>query len=200
MLEIKNTIIYCAAGLLVFIIASCDKLVEIPPNAPNQIVTSQVFADSLDAIAGVVGIYSNFNNGVPGFNIANGAVTVYGGFSADELLANSGDNDGRQLNANAMTAANVYANSIWVESYGSFNIYQVNACIEGLTSSTGISATLKNQLIGEVEFLRAMFYFNLVNFLPRPTSYHYKLSNKPEPAQSQRFISICSDNRRSDRC
>jgi len=45
----------------------------------------------------------------------------------------------------------------------------VNACLAGISSTNVISNTYKKQLIGEIEVVRAFYYFNLVNiFGPVP--------------------------------
>jgi hypothetical protein len=50
---------------------------------------------------------------------------------------------------------------LWKAPYS--YIYQCNICIEGLQKSTGVSAGVKNRLTGEVQFVRALCYFYLVN-------------------------------------
>ncbi len=40
----------------------------------------------------------------------------------------------------------------------------MNALLEGLQNSAGVSAATKNQLIGEGHFIRAFCYFYLINF------------------------------------
>jgi hypothetical protein len=49
----------------------------------------------------------------------------------------------------------------WVPAYR--YIYQTNAIIEGIQASTGIAASAKAKFDGEAKFLRALFYFYLVN-------------------------------------
>jgi hypothetical protein len=53
---------------------------------------------------------------------------------------------------------NVY---LWKAAYN--YIYQCNICMEGLKKSTGVSVVLKKQLLGEVQFVRALCYHYLVN-------------------------------------
>jgi hypothetical protein len=43
------------------------------------------------------------------------------------------------------------------------NIYKCNAAIEGLQKSTSLTPAVKQQLLGEAKFMRAFFYFYLVN-------------------------------------
>lgn len=49
---------------------------------------------------------------------------------------------------------------LWESAYGL--IFHVNAAIEGLEKSTTLTPSIKNQLLGEAKFLRAFYYFYLV--------------------------------------
>jgi hypothetical protein len=42
-------------------------------------------------------------------------------------------------------------------------VYTTNSAIEGVTSSTGLTPSIKNHLLGEAKFMRAFLYFYLVN-------------------------------------
>ena len=140
--------------------SSCKKFVQI--DAPtSSITTSETFSDSADANAAIMGIYANMiNTGNPEFS--SGAITIYCGLSADELINFNNDNDLNQLYTNAVLApnGNVYLD-LWNKAYPI--IYQANACIEGLQASSGIATLTKNQFIGEAKFIRALCYFYLVN-------------------------------------
>ena len=50
--------------------------------------------------------------------------------------------------------------SLWNDLYA--QIYISNAAIEGLNASTGVSANIKKQLLGEARFMRAFLHFYLV--------------------------------------
>jgi hypothetical protein len=50
---------------------------------------------------------------------------------------------------------------LWAPFYN--NIYKCNAAIEGLQKSTTLTSAIKQQLLGEAKFMRAFFYFYLVN-------------------------------------
>ena len=59
-------------------------------------------------------------------------------------------------------------------------IYKSNAIIEGLSSSSGVSENLKNQLMGEAKFVRAFCHFYLVNLwgdVPLILTTDYKTNN-----------------------
>ena len=140
---------------------SCKKLVQIPP-PPSTITTSQVFADSADANAAILGIYNAIVNTTTATYFGNGALSIYCGLSSDELINFQSDPNINQFYRNSIQKDNTYVYSyFWIPAYQV--IYQTNASIEGLQKSTGINSDTKNQLISEAKFIRALYYFYLVN-------------------------------------
>ncbi|HEX7905839.1 MAG TPA: RagB/SusD family nutrient uptake outer membrane protein [Chitinophagaceae bacterium] len=177
--------LYCACLLLacfVLFSASCRKFVTIAP-PENQVVTTTVFTDEQTAIAAVTGLYSQLM--ASNLLITNGGMSLYCGLSADELYRSSPNPDIDAFTANSLSAANLVNSGLWARAYQF--IYHANACIEGLASS-GISNTVKDQLIGELMFTRAFCYFLLVNLYgdaPLITTTDYRLNaiaaRKPAP-------------------
>lgn len=144
---------------------SCRKLVTIEPPA-DQLTTETVFATEESALAAVRGLYSEIMR-ANGF-IGNGAMSVFGGLSADELARTSSFPLEDAFQQNQLTPSNFYVQSaFWSKAY--FHLYQANSLLENLARSTSLSDGLRRQLQGEVRFLRAFFYFYLVNlFGPVP--------------------------------
>ncbi len=170
----------CFCLVFLVIAGGCKKFVQIPP-APNLIVTSQVFSDSADADAAVLGLYFYMTYGPTTLLPYNGGITVYSGLSADELYPTTGSAVGRalekELYTNAILPTNNLAGGQWQACYQF--IYQANAVIENLTGSTTLSSSAHDQLIGEARFVRAMMYFNLVNLfgaVPYCTSTNYEIN------------------------
>lgn len=184
------------ALLLFFCCLSCKKMIEIDP-PKNQLVTSQVFADSTDATSAVLGIYINMMNSSSssGFTFANGAITLYTGLSSDELMPTGTNSTESQFYSNSLLVDNQAIVVQWRQAYSL--IYQANACIEELAGSSGISNALKNQLTGESKFIRAFIYFNLVNLygdVPFVTSTDYKINAVlPRIAKDSVFNKIVAD-------
>lgn len=149
-------------ALLSMAFSSCKKLVEIDP-PKNQLITSEVFEDSADATSAVVGIYTNIMKGLTSLGFGNGALTVYTGFSADEIYPTTNIASEKEFYDNDISAVNNNLNSVSLWKFAYQLIYQANACIEGLEESKTLNQSTKNQLLGEAKFSRALFYFNLVN-------------------------------------
>src|SRR5262249_51616984 len=68
--------------MLASLTAGCNKLLDVPGNSAGQLVTSQVFADSANATAGVLGLYTSSS-------LTAQYPDIYTGLGSDELLSNS---------------------------------------------------------------------------------------------------------------
>lgn len=176
--------IYFIYLVSIFSLLSCKKFIEIGP-PKNTLVTETVFADSIGATAAVKGIYININSTSANLTATNGRLTVSFGLSADELYPTSNSSgfvEEGQFYRNSLISTNSFIGSIWAQSYT--YLYQANACIEGISSSNGLSAAYKNQLLGESKFLRAFLLFNLVNTygavpLIKTTTPYYDNASEP---------------------
>src|ERR1700754_2074937 len=156
----KTLYIFCLGGVLCLsVLSACRKFIQIPPS-PGTITTDQLFADSVDAIAALTGIYVNVLHGSNSMNAGSGFMTLYPGMTADEMKPPSPGSD-QEFSGNAITPTNQGIESIWTSCY-SF-IYQANACIEGVAASKSLSPTLKARITGEAKFFRAFFHLNLTN-------------------------------------
>jgi len=182
-------------ALLVVCCVSCNKSVHIPPPA-NSITTSQVFSDSSDLAAAISGIYSQIeyaNTGGIGF--CNGAQTIWCGVSADELVPSDVSADAQKFYINELASTSgIVLSDFWIRPYNF--IYQANASIEGLQASK-VADSVKNHYLGEAKFLRALFYFYMVNTfgdVPNVTSTAFaKTSLYPRAPKSEIYQQILSD-------
>jgi starch-binding outer membrane protein, SusD/RagB family len=177
---------------------SCKKLIEIPPNAPDKLVESQVFADSADATAAVIQLYPGYS--FVALGLRAGGYTVYPALSADELKTSTADNT--LITAcyiNNILATNSTLQGYWSGWYSPSQggIYQANVCISDIKVSSTLSASLKNQLIGEAEVDRAFLYFNMVNWfggVPLVLSTDYLVNQSlPRVAETAIYQQIISD-------
>jgi hypothetical protein len=173
----------------------CKKFVAIGP-PETQLVTQTVFDNDATALSAIRGIYIRM---ISGGGFASGSlssVTDLAGLSADDLqdFSTSADMIGFAHNSLLPTNSQL-TTSLWGEMYK--NIYESNAVIEGLHSSGGVTATLKQQLTGEATFIRAYCYFYLVNLfgdVPLITSTDYLLNSKlPRTAAGDVYAQIKKD-------
>ncbi len=155
--NINRTVIGLVLVALSF--ASCKKLIEIPANPPSSITQKQQFADSSTTISAIAGIYAyNVGNG---FAYSDGSLTYCAGLSADELSYTQ-SNDNQQFYNYTLTPLNNGISSV-CGSYPYQSIYQVNAVLSGITNNGALSASFQKQVTGEMEVVRALYYFNMVN-------------------------------------
>lgn len=153
--------------------SSCNKLVEIPPSPIDKVSPDRVYSDSINVLAALVGIYTNFKTGGSDGSINSRYLTVYAGLSADELK--SPDANQTDLYNNELTPEDASVNQLWVSAYAS--LYHINDFLQRSGESTGISGSYKNQVTGEALVCRALQYFQLVNLfgdVPIITSTDYK--------------------------
>jgi hypothetical protein len=166
---------------------SCKKLIEVPKNPLGQIAESELFSDSLSALSAVAGVYNYEPGSGKGFAFSDNSLARLTGMSGDDLSTTiSYSTTIAQFYNNALQADNGSLNPLWGNYYKS--IYQINAIIAGLNGSTGITPSLKNQLSGEMEVARALYYFNLINIygsVPLVLSTDYKTTGQQPRADPE---------------
>ncbi|MDB5024945.1 MAG: RagB/SusD domain protein [Mucilaginibacter sp.] len=159
--------------LIVLGAVSCKKFVDIPPS-PQLIATSAIFSDDNTATSAVDGVYASMRAGSPAFE--NGAISIYCGLSADEIVNTSSSSAYGPFFMNAIPTNNTtLLATFWAGPYNT--IYRANAILEGLNKTTALSDSVKKQLTGEMKVVRALTYFYLTNLygdVPLITSSDYK--------------------------
>jgi len=187
--------IYFSTLLFVTAFTSCQKLIEVP--APvNSINQENVYTTDATATAALNSVYVTLSASELGF-----APSIYGfmttclGVSSDELTYKL-PNNGTQLSF-------FYKNNVSSISDGSFfskvysSIYMINDAIENLQTANKLTSVVRNKLLGEAYFLRAYFYFNLVNIygdLPLVLTTDYKLNSViSKSTQSKVYDQITND-------
>lgn len=178
--------------------ASCKKLIEIPANPQSSITQKEQFADSSTAVTAIAGIYA-YNAG-QGFAYSDAALTYCTGLSADEL-SYAQSNGIQQFYNYSLTPLNSSVNQLW--SYPYQSMYQVNDVLNGVTNNAGLSSSFQKQIIGEMEVVRALYYFNMVNLfggVPLVTSTNYaatdRLSRSTTDAIYKQVITDLADARK----
>src|SRR5690606_23544357 len=129
---------------------------------------------------------SSFANFYGNFLPASSADEVRYGFSSASL---------DEFRENELLASNTAVNSLWEPVY-SF-IFHANSILEGLTDNTQVSPELQKQLKGEAYFLRAFYYFYLVNYfgdVPLVLNTDYKTNTSlPRTPVNDVYASVIND-------
>lgn len=165
----KVSIYICIGCFILTLISGCKKEVQVGPPA-TQLVTTSVFADNTTATSAALSIYAQMTN----FPWNLHRVTA---LSSDELTNYATDQGSKDLYINGLVTDDAATIQIWSPSYTC--IYQANAILENLKNSPNLSAKVKQQLTGESLFMRAYFFFYLVNLygdVPLATSTDYKIN------------------------
>ena len=140
---------------------SCKKLVTVP--APLTSVNSaNVYNNNATAAAVLTGIYTQMINGTNLLYLGIPSISFYAGMSSDELTLYSGENNSSytEFYNNELSSIDV-SPDFWSNIYPV--IYTLNSAIEGINSSSELTAAVKQQALGEAEFMRSFCYFYLVN-------------------------------------
>jgi hypothetical protein len=115
-----------------------------------------------------------------------------GGASQDDIAYYTNTLAAPTANSGGITPA---GSEIWSSCYR--YIYTCNSAIEGLTKSSTLTPSVKKQLLGEAKFMRAFFYFYLVNLygdLPLIITSDYKInSSLSRSPKTDVYLQIISD-------
>jgi starch-binding outer membrane protein, SusD/RagB family len=136
--------------------SGCRKFVEIG-TPPDKISQENVFSTDRSATSVLTGIYSTIRGS--GTDMAK-----YSGLLADEwtLWTNTDFFNGAYYTNNLRSQpGNNTGGELWVLYFN--YLFRCNAAIEGLSDNKMLTPSIQQQLLGEAYFMRAWFYFYLVN-------------------------------------
>jgi hypothetical protein len=142
----------------------CKKLIEI--DAPQTSVNGDnVYRTDVTAIAAITSMYATLSDQGEAAGVTGSwGLSVLAGLSADELTLYAGVTENR-LNAyykNKLLSTSLqnYGTEYWNRFYN--YIFRCNEAMTGLSASNSLTPSVKQQLLGEAKFMRAFFYFYLV--------------------------------------
>ncbi|WP_131539773.1 RagB/SusD family nutrient uptake outer membrane protein [Pedobacter nototheniae] len=173
--SIFKLLISCITLVIICSLSGCKKFLQV--DSPiSKAERAKVFADDQTATAATLGLYHQMTAYSIAFN--NGAITIYTGLSADEIQNPNADATYDAFKANALPSDNaILASTLWSNAYKI--IFQANATIEGLNASNTVTPALKQQLLGEMLYIRALEYFYMVNLfgaVPLELTTDYRLN------------------------
>lgn len=152
---------YVALLPMGLLLSACTKFLE--PDPPQSMIDKRtVFENDATATAAILGIYSEFGNGISFASGHRGSIITLSGLSADELIhASRSDVNMLEFQENSLHSTNSDISNLWSTMYTT--IYQANAILESLTGNTSLTDSIRRQLTGEALFVRAFSYFYLTN-------------------------------------
>lgn len=145
-------------GCMLLALVSCDGLIEADvPN--NQIGATQVYEDPQTAYAALSALYASLRQQslIAGNNYGMGALL---GSYSDELNSYYNDLNGyMDVSSNQVQPTNTVVASVWTNAYQ--QIYSANAILFGAENSVALTASDKDQIMGEALLIRSLLYFYL---------------------------------------
>ncbi len=152
--------------LFSLLFVACKKLVEVGPR-PGTIQEENLFTTNSSAISMVNGMYVTMSS-LNGSFVGSNGFGFYTGLAADEFTLFSGAAantrfEGYFTNTLSANASLEVGHESWAPLYNL--IFRCNAAIKGLEDPAAqvLSPLVRKQLMGEARFLRAFYYFYLVN-------------------------------------
>lgn len=153
----SSKIILFGIALLVTVSSiSCKKFIDVNPR--DAVSDDQTIVDGNSAQTAVRGIYNQLeSNGYYGYTFQ-----TLGFFSGDNIQYVGSQTVNQQLTNHAVVSDLAALSTSWAAIYNVINrANNVLAKVPALSTTSTFTETLKNQLIGEAYFLRALAYFDL---------------------------------------
>ena len=141
-------------GILLLSLSACSNLLEEVPQ--DTLVSSIFFRTQSDALAGMNAVYGRLNK-----NMYNRIFALYTDEFTDDLTAGIGVNNVyiRAIDNFTHTPVNDRIDLAWQEHYDGVN--RANEVIAKVPL-IAMDTQLRDRLVGEAKFVRALLYFNLV--------------------------------------
>ncbi|MDR0430346.1 MAG: RagB/SusD family nutrient uptake outer membrane protein [Tannerellaceae bacterium] len=143
-----------------FLFSSC---VDLDQSPEGYITLSQYFQTEADAISAVSGVYAILVHSDENTPLYGDQILYLNDLAADYMITGSNSNspETRAIASVSYGAGNYEVRCTWVQIYK--GISRANIAIENIPNVTA-SEGIKTRLINEAKFLRALLYFNAVQF------------------------------------
>lgn len=185
--------LYIYSLIVVMAISGCEKAVEV--DIPMGKFTNNAVYNTDDlAQAAVRGLYASMA-AVFSTNPFQGAISGPFGLLSDELIRGSYDDQQRQLLENSLTPTSSSVAGLWNAYYN--YVLQANMIYENAELSTGLTPGVRQSIMGEARFVRALSLFYLTNIygdVPLTlTSDYNKNALLPVSSQDEVYKQIVAD-------
>jgi starch-binding outer membrane protein, SusD/RagB family len=156
---IQNVPLLIIVILVLFFTTSCEKQLEVDPRQSIEASTALTSREAVEAT--ITGVYAQLKNAR---QYGRDLITHPEALSDNGFATNkSGRLLGEAQNNTPTQAANHFTTTIWINSYAAINRINVTLeAIPGLKLTPAVSQIERNRWEGELYFLRALYYFDLV--------------------------------------
>ncbi|AZA89839.1 MULTISPECIES: RagB/SusD family nutrient uptake outer membrane protein [Chryseobacterium] len=182
-----NKITAIAVLCILTTLISCEKMLEV--DLPeNQMLSETVFQDAQTANSVLSGLYAGLWEASPIAGDQSGRIlSLY----TDDLTyyAVNATNGLPEISNNTLIDTNQFVSSVWSAAYQ--KIYVSNSIIEGLNSSSSISAAEKNRMTGEALTIRSLLFFYLQQIygdIPYPVTTNYQINQSITKTNSEEVL------------
>jgi len=198
-----NKFIKLLLAFIIFLFSACQKFISVAPPV-TSITSTSAYASDATAAAVLTGIYTDISGTLSTSVNKFRFLSLYAGLSADEftLWTNITDNQGLLYYTNALISSPnlTVGGDFWSSLYP--YIFTCNSAVEGLNQPATLTPAVRKQLLGEAKFMRALFYFYLVNLygdVPLALGSDYEVNRKlPRSPSAEVYKQIILDLQSAD--
>ncbi|MNK17927.1 SusD family protein [compost metagenome] len=187
-------IIRTLSVVILFSLASCEKFLNVEPR--ESISDEITIVDETSAKTAVRGIY----NGLRSNDYYGYTFQILGFFSADNIVYTGSQIVHQQLTNHTVRADLAALETAWKAIYGTINrANNVIAKVPGLPVTPTFTQAVKDGLVGEAYFVRALAYFDLartwggVQLVLSPTILASDLPNVKRSTVQQTYAQVLKD-------
>jgi len=200
-IEFSNTIVgnmkpinyLLSLVLAVLTFSSCDSFLDVQPKA--SISDEQTIYDKVSAETALRGVY----NGVANGSYYGTTFQSIGYLSGDNIQWTGSQSQVQEFINHKVSAENSTISSAWIAIYSTINrANQVIAKVPLVTDAT-LTDALKNPIVGEAYFIRALAYFDLartwggVPLITEPTTNPTQNSGITRSSQAETYAQVLKD-------
>lgn len=184
---------FLALSLALLVLTSCDSFLDVEPKA--SISDEQTIFDKASAETALRGVY----NAVANSNYYGTTFQSIGYLSGDNIQWTGSQSQIQEFINHKVSAENSTIGSAWIAIYATINrANQVIAKVPAVVDPT-LTDALKNPIVGEAYFLRALAYFDLartwggVPLITQPTSTPSENSGIKRSTQAETYAQVLKD-------
>lgn len=180
--------------LLIWGTTGCDRFVDVDMPT-SQLPATAVYQDEATAQAAMIAIYADIRDSGILTGRAAGLSNQMGNYTDELDFYGDASLSTQQFYNNSIIPSNSSISDWWRDSY--HQIYMTNAVIEGVKASPVLKQTVKDQLLGEALFIRALVHFYLVNLfgdIPYVTTTDYEQNSKVSRLESPEVYTRIEDD------
>lgn len=154
MKNIKYSILFLSVLLITF---SCDDALNLSPITEKE--AAKFYSNENEIENAIYGVYAQLQH----YSLYNVELIIAGELQSDITFCEDPNNDGGiygELDSFNVTPASKVPSNIWLQSY--VGIQRANVVLNRISKINFKKANIKQHRIGEMGFIRALLYFNLV--------------------------------------